>query len=145
MDGWYYLHTNGSLIYKRELGGTAADIRESNFAKAMWPFDPGDREGAWRIVVEALAAGADRERVFELAGHWKCDDADADVHAEHIGVALSMDGNQWCATGPGFKDLAVSNAGFGDTKLEAMADLCSTMGYRPSKMWGTSFAKMLGR
>ena len=23
IDGWYYLHTNGDLIYKRELGETA--------------------------------------------------------------------------------------------------------------------------
>jgi hypothetical protein len=49
LQGWYYLHTNGSLIYKRELGGTAADIRESDFARAMWPLDPADRAGAWRI------------------------------------------------------------------------------------------------
>ena len=34
-QGWYYLHTNGDLIYKRELGGTAADIRESDFAKQL--------------------------------------------------------------------------------------------------------------
>ena len=145
MDGWYYLHTNGSLIYKRELGGTAADIRESDFAKAMWPFDPDDRKEAWRILVEALAAGANRERVIELAGHWGCGDTDADVYAKFIRVTLSMDGDQWCATGPGFKNLAISNAGFGNMKLEAMADLCSTMGYQPSKMWGTSFAKMLER
>ncbi len=143
MEGWYYLHTNGSLIYKRELGGTAADIRESTFAKAMWPFDPNDREGVWRIVIESLAAGAERERVHYLANHWGCDDVDADVYADRVGVTLSPDGGKWCATGPGFRNLATSLAGFGKTKLEAMAELCSAMGYRPSKMWGTSFEKLL--
>ncbi len=58
MDGWYYLHTNGELIYKRDLDGTAADIRESTFARALWPMEPSDREGAWRILIEGLAAGA---------------------------------------------------------------------------------------
>ena len=61
--GWYYLHTNGDLLYKRELEGTAADIRESSFAKMLWPVDSEDRAGAWRIVVEALACGANPERV----------------------------------------------------------------------------------
>ena len=26
LEGWYYMHKNGEMIYKRELGGTAADI-----------------------------------------------------------------------------------------------------------------------
>jgi len=38
IEGYYYLHMNGDLIYKRETGDTAADIRESDFAVAMWPF-----------------------------------------------------------------------------------------------------------
>ena len=71
LEGWYYLHTNGSLIYKRELGETAADIRESDFARAMWPMDPTDRAGAWNVLVEALALGADAARVKELAAKWQ--------------------------------------------------------------------------
>ena len=66
IQGWYYLHTNGSLIYKRELGRTAADIRESDFARGLWPLDPSDREGAWRIVIEGLAAGANPALAKEL-------------------------------------------------------------------------------
>lgn len=141
--GWYYLHENGSLIYKRELGGTAADIRESDLAKALWPMDPEDRAGAWRIVVEGLAAGANKERVEELAKLWHCDDADADKYAEHVGVTLQLDGNAWMATPPWFENLQESAAGFGDTKLEAMAMLCKEIGYRPSKMWGASFVDLL--
>lgn len=66
--GWYYLHTNGDLIFKCELGETAADIRESDFARCMWPMRPDDRAGAWDIAVEGLALGARKERVAELAG-----------------------------------------------------------------------------
>ena len=66
ISGWYYLHTNGELIYKRDLDGTAADIRESDFARALWPMDPTDRESAWTILVEALALGANEERIAEL-------------------------------------------------------------------------------
>ena len=141
--GWYYLHENGSLIYKRELGDTAADIRESTFAKGLWPLDPQDRAGAWRIVVESLAAGANKDRVEELAELWHCNDADADNYAEHLGVTIQRDGNAWCATPPWFENLQESPAGFGETKLEALAELCRELGYRPSKMWGAAFADLL--
>lgn len=143
-EGWYYLHINGSLIYKRELGdGTAADIRESDFARAMWPFDPSEREGAWRILVEALALGADRAQLMELASKWGCDDEDATHYAERVEVVLSQDGNQKCATRKDFVDLQESPAGFGDTYLDAMAELCKLLGFRSSKMWGAGFADLL--
>lgn len=145
IEGWYYLHENGSLIYKRELGGTAADIRESDMARGLWPFDPGDREGAWRICVEGLAGGATPERIKELATLWKCDDEDADSYAGRVGCNLYMDGNAWCATDMHFMDLQSSPAGFGGTKLEAMAALAKDMGFKPSKMWGATFADLLGR
>lgn len=145
IEGWYYLHENGSLIYKRELGGTAADIRESDMALGLWPHDPGDRECAWRICVEGLAAGANPERVAELAEKWRCTDDDADEYATRVGCNLFMDGDKWCATDMHFLDLVQSPAGFGDTKLEAMAALAKDMGYKPSKMWGATFSDLLQR
>ena len=141
--GWYYLHTNGSLIYKRELGGTAADIRESDFARALWPMDPEDRAGAWRICVEALAAGAEPKRVAELAAKWKCDDEDAGNYADRIGVVLKMDGSQWFAHRRDFVNLQESPAGFGYTALEAMSELAKDVGYTPSKMWGSTFERLV--
>ncbi len=141
--GWYYLHTNGELIYKRDLDGTAADIRESTFARALWPIDPTDRESAWSILVEALAAGASPERVKELAAKWECDDADAPNYAERVGALVHMDGKSWCATRKDFVNLQESPAGFGDTALEAMAALAKELGYRPSKMWGPTFNSVL--
>lgn len=141
--GWYYLHENGSLIYKRETGGTAADIRESNLARGLWPFDPNDRESVWRICIEGLASDADKERVLKLATQWQCDNTDAAIYAERVGCSLYMDGDQWCATGPHFVNLQESAAGFGTTCLEAMADLCKKLRYRPSKMWGMTFSGLL--
>lgn len=146
IQGWYYLHTNGSLIYKRELDGTAADIRESDFARGLWPFDQNDREGAWRICIEGLAAGANPERVKELAKLWQCDDEDATKHyGPRVGCELYMDGNMWCATDRHFINLQESSAGFGETCLEAMAELAEELGYKPSKMWGATFADLLNR
>lgn len=144
-QGYYYLHTNGDLIYKRDLGGTAADIRESPFARGLWPCDPSDREGAWRILVEALAAGARPERIKHLADQWRCSDEDADIYAERVGCNLFLDGDAWCATDRHFVNLQESPAGFGPTKLEAMAELCKELGYKPSKMWGATFADLLNR
>lgn len=143
MEGWYYLHTNGDLIYKRELGGTAADIRESDFARALWPMDTSNREGAWRILVEGLAAGANPERIKELAEKWQCNDKDADIYAKHLGINLFLDENKWCATAGNFVNLQESEAGFGDTKIEAFASLCKALGYKPSKMWGATFKDLL--
>lgn len=36
---------------------------------------------------------------------------------------LYMDGNMWCAVGPGFRNLALDKAGFGATKTGAVANL----------------------
>lgn len=143
MIGWYYLHENGDLIYKREIGGVTADIRDSSFARALWGFNPNDREDAWQILVEGLAGGANKSRVLELAMKWKCTDDDAKTYADRVGCVLSMDGDQWCATRKDFIDLQESAAGFGPTALEAMSALAKALGFLPSKMWGKSFKQLL--
>ena len=143
LAGWYYLHTTGELIYKPEFGGTAADIRESDFARMLWPMDPSDRAGAWRTLIEALACGANKPRVEELARKWGCTDADAAIYAGHIGAKLQMDGNSWCATRGDFANLQESPAGFGESALEALSDLCKALGFRPAKMWGSTFADLV--
>lgn len=143
--GWYYLHTSGDLIYKHNLGETVADIRESNFAKAMWPFDPQDRSGAWRILVEAKSIGASESRIKALAEQWGCNDADAAIYAEHVGCRVYRDGDAWCATCLNFIDLQVSPAGFGSTALEAMAVLCKELGFVGGKMWNATFADLLSK
>lgn len=140
--GWYYLHENGSLIYKPEHDGTAADIRDSGLARCMWPMDPTDRMGAWNILVEGLALRANEARVIELAEKWGCDDADADVYADRLGVTLELDGNAWFAKLQNFQNLQESPVGFGESKLHALADLARDLGLRGGKMWRTTFADL---
>lgn len=140
--GWYYLHENGSLIYKPEHDGTAADIRDSDLALCMWPMDPDDRMGAWNIVVEGFALGANEARVLELAEKWGCRNADADNYADRLGVTLELDGNAWCAKLQDFQNLQESPAGFGESKLHALADLARNMGLQGGKMWRTTFADL---
>ena len=48
---------------------------------------------------------------------------DGQVFAERVKLKLSKDGNQWCATFQDFINLQESQAGFGETALEAFADL----------------------
>jgi hypothetical protein len=143
IEGWYYLHVNGQLLYKRELGGTVADLRDSYLVRAVWPVDPTDRAGCWRILVEAWAADANRERVTELAQKWGCDDIDAHEYASRIGAKLVLDGSNWCATKQDFVDLQTSPAGFGATCLEALANLAKALGYKPHKLWGAEFSHLL--
>ncbi len=71
------------------------------------------------------------------------DDDDAAVYADLVGVRLSIDGNKVCATRLDFVNLQESIAGFGDTALEAMADLATGLGYVPQKTWGVRFRSLL--
>jgi hypothetical protein len=144
MDGWYYLHVNGDLIFKRETDGSVgADIRESDLARGLWPVYCKDRENAWSILVESLASGASKQRVSDLAEKWKCDDNDAATYADRVGCLLSKDGNAWCASRKDFVNIQESPVGFGETCLDAMAALCRDLGYKPSKMRGATFKHLL--
>lgn len=143
IEGWYYLHTNGDLIYKRDLDGTVADLRESDFVRHFWPLDTTDREGAWNICVEAAALGAKPERVAELEAKWGINDEDAQHYAKRVGCKLVRDGNAWCATRTDFVNLQESPSGFGDKCREAMTELCKELGFKASKMWGHSFKSLL--
>lgn len=154
IEGYYYLHTNGDLIYKRELDdGTVADLRESTFVRHFWPMDPQDRANAWRILVEASALDANPARIAQLAETWKCDDEDAEHYASHLGCRLYKGGDAW-----GVKRIdsmpsqefsgevpvgREDQYGFGDTVLAALADLARKLGFKASKMWGASFPDLL--
>lgn len=144
VEGWYYLHINGELIYKRNIdNGILADMQESDFVRAIWSVDSTDRENAWNILVEALSLGAKQEKVRELALKWNCNNTDADVYAERIGCIIGTDGNSFTATKKDFINLQDSPCGFGNTKLEAMSDLCNKLGFNPSKVWPTTFKNLL--
>ena len=133
--GYMYLHTNGDLIYKPH--AEATDLRESDFVRAFWRIDPRERLTAWDCVVGAtLLVGPDNKRVQELIATWGLTDKDAAHHEAACGVTVSMDGNMWCATGPGFTNLQESPAGFGESHLLAIVDLCRKGDYAPRKLWG---------
>ena len=139
----YYLHTNGDLIHKPDTDTQAADIRESDFAVGLWFINTMNRADAWQLLVEALAAGANKDRVFSLATKWNCTNEDAQNYAQYAGFNLEKDGSDYCATPKWHVDLMTSPAGFGPTALDAIAALAKELGYKPSKMWGTSFAYLL--
>ena len=143
MNHIYYLHTNNELIGKPYYGGIDADMRESDFVRMYWRIDTTQRLNAWRMLVEALSIGASKERIFGLAQKWSCDDSDADTYAGFIGVTIDRDGNQWCAKQPNFINQMESACGFGDSKLEALSELCKEIGYKGQKMWGQNFHELL--
>lgn len=67
-DGYYYLHTNGELIYKK-----FEPESDSPFVKKIWAIDTTDRKNAWDIIVESLSMGANKEQVLGLIKKWGCD------------------------------------------------------------------------
>lgn len=142
IDGYYYLHTNGDLIFKHS-SQDPADFRESNLVRMFWALDTKDRESAWTILVEAGALGASKDRIDELAAKWGCTNDDADIYAERLDVTIDMDGDAWFAKPSWFENLQETWAGFGETKLDALSDLCRNLGYNPSKTWGHTFKSLL--
>jgi len=73
---------------------------------------------------------------FDYGGGWACCKDSCQHSVSNIvcnngprpdwwntGVNVRMDGNAWCATGPGFINLQESNAGFGDSPRAAVAAL----------------------
>ena len=140
MSGYYYLHTNGDLIYKpRTDDGVEADLRESDFVRAFWPVSE-DRLSAWDMLLAADLLGAD---VRPLLEKWKIDDADAGFYAAHCGLLIDRDGNKWCATGPNFDNLAVSPAGFGNTWFDAIVGLLCDSKFPQPKTWGVPASQWL--
>ena len=67
MSGYYYLHTNGDLIWKK-----FRPEDDSTFVKKIWPIDLKDRLCAWNILIDAISMGARTERIKELAAKWQC-------------------------------------------------------------------------
>jgi hypothetical protein len=101
LSGWYYLHTNGDLIFTR----FQPEINPGGFVRMVWPCDPESRLDAWIIAIEALALGARRERVMELAQKWGLTDEDAKEFVRQAQIRgrqaflvfVFPDGDQWCA------------------------------------------------
>lgn len=143
IEGYYYLHENGELIFKRNYDGVVADIRESDFCRHLWPMDTTKRLHAWNLLVEGLSLGANKNRVDELAIKWKCDNKDAEIYASYIGCVIKMDGSQFCATRKDFTNLQESPVGFGTSALEAMAELCTNLGFKAGKLWQQNFEDLL--
>lgn len=139
-EGYYYLHENKDLIYKPYDDGRIADFRESDLVRAFWPLNVADRAMAWQLLIEAAAAGAKESRINGLASLWQCDDKDAQIYAEKIGVMLQMDGNKFHATKLDYTNPMESPEGFGDTALWAMVDLCKALEFKPTKLnWHSNF------
>jgi hypothetical protein len=142
--GYYYLHQNGELIYKHNLDGTITDLRDSDLVRMFWPLDTRNREHAWTILVEAGALGAKPQRIQELSETWYCDNNDAKIYADRIGVFLAIintEPEKWCASVPiGGNG---TTEGYGDSALLALIDLCKNLGFKTSKMWGASFRDLV--
>lgn len=138
--GWYYLHTNGDLIYKNN-PDAIVDIRDSDFCRAAWSWD-GSRQTAWSILVESRALGASAERIHELVDTWGCNQEDALHYIEYLDLDKSVVDNKY--------EVRCRNAtldqhkGVGYSWLEALSQLCINLGYVGGKLgWHASFEHLV--
>lgn len=154
MEGWYYLHSGGDIIWKGAAYVNAADLRGADFVVAFWPFREGDQEAGWTMLVEALAAGANDRRVAELAAAWGMDDASGAEYARRINVTLAREDDHWLAVPEATASQAVALSlsdlppavpvGRGPTVLAALAALATACGWRLARM-GPSFPDAVNR
>ena len=69
---FFYLHTNGDLIGKNSVVvDTDPKYFDSPFVKKVWEVDLDKREDGWKLILEALAFGANISPVKELAKRWE--------------------------------------------------------------------------
>jgi hypothetical protein len=69
--GFYYLHTNGDLIFKpASVVEHDSEYFSSPFVKKVWMIETKERKDAWKLILESLANGARLDRVKELATKW---------------------------------------------------------------------------
>lgn len=81
-DGYYYLHTNGDLIYKpASVMDSDPSYFDSSFVKKVWALDLSDRGDAYSMLLEAEAMGARVERIHELKAKWKITEEDTQTFA----------------------------------------------------------------
>lgn len=69
IDGWYYLHKNGDLIYKKYKFKPEFD---SSFVKGIWPIDIQNRATLWTMLLESAYRGARKERLQEIMQKNNC-------------------------------------------------------------------------
>jgi len=118
--GYYYLHTNGDLIYKRFDPGE--DV--SDLVRRVWPVDIRDRATAWRIVLEGLALGARVSRVRELATKWGCTAAD---FLEYLCRNPTPGADEKAGADPFLREIA----GYGDPEVFWSALMATPKGQQP--------------
>lgn len=156
MNGWYYLHAGGDVIWKGAAYTSEDDLRSSDFVVAYWPFREGDREWLWMTLVEATALGADAQAVARFAEKNGANDTDAHEFCKRIDVTVAREGSGWfvvptlsarraVAASLADEPLPPAVVGRGPTVLAALADLAKASGWAPAAKSGGTFPAHLTR
>lgn len=112
---WYYLEKDGGLHWSHTpLNPCSPNIR------GQWHVDLTNRFSAWHMVIEALALGADLQRINQLQGRWHLTDADAHHYLDTLARAGS---NVNLTTGTIARAKQGEHVGYGPTALHALANL----------------------
>lgn len=128
---WMYLHVHGTLHFKQCY---ADELLDSPFVRCYWPCD-NSRQSLWQVAIESLAMGVSRAEVLRVLESNKFEIDDCVNYINFLNARLSKDGNQWCVTRGDFVNLEVSPSGFGDTPMDALADLLKNVGFKGRGMW----------
>lgn len=130
IGGYYYMHENKNLIFKRYSPGITKDFESSNFVLKYWSIDTKKRETAWTFLIEAYCLGASRDDIRTLSSKWSINNEDAKSYADFIGIDLIMDNlGQYTSFKRPINKMDFKRPAYGSTALESMAELCLLLGY----------------
>lgn len=98
--GYYYLHTNGELIYKpygREYN-PIQDFEESPFVVAYWLINTNNRADAYNMLIRANMLEANHERIDELLTKWNMTNEDTKNYCKAFGIRWGQKGELFTAS-----------------------------------------------
>lgn len=121
--GFFYLHTNGELIYKPEATiSRRQDLEESDFVVQYWPVASNHRTSLWTCLIEAAARGANQSCIDHMKKTHDITNEDAAGFARALDFKLVGNGRFFVAFNYNFIDQKHSAIGFGETAFDAIID-----------------------
>lgn len=120
-DRWcfYYLDPNGRLVFKsKDYDRNFLD--EAVHVIAYWILDLNDRAAAYRMLLQALTLGADKEEIYEHAAEFNMNNQDVERYLVRYKMMSERAGNVWQVK---MID-QLHPIGTGNTKFQALADWC---------------------
>lgn len=124
--GYYYLHVNGNLIWKRYIDDKQEEeIYNSDLVKKFWTIRENERESLWAVAIEAYCWGNEvtAPQVEEFSIKHNLSNLDGEFFAERAGMYVAQSSDSVYTVGFIGDIGATPQIGTGKNALKAFIDL----------------------